>query len=359
MAEETNVLDRIEALAEPILNKAIAPAAPTETKPAPAEPPPPATNPAPPAAPPEDDAPEAIKKTPKAWEHWKAKDDAHNKKMAALTKRYEDEISGYKSKPPGIPKEDYDKVLKERDDYSKTLRIAAIDKHPEFIAKYEAPMQTLTELAKQAAGKNGEAVAKLLRMPDNEYRAEQLDKIMEELGDSKKAQLGSVLGRVAELQMMREAELREPEAIIKRMEAEAARRSQAQQAAQNEAFERVLKSASEGERALDIFTEKKDDAAHNERVRELKALARAMYDGELTAEERANAALFGSIAPKLLEQTAAQAALLAQKDVEIAALKSGRPKMEGEDAGRTALPDDNVDAITRIVSMAANDGFVK
>ena len=355
-------LSNIEALATPIYDKLNTPTPEPpkpDTKPAATPPPPPDNKPAP-AAPAEDDMPEAIRKSPKASEHWKAKDEKHKKELTEFSTKlsqYEKDLADYKARPA---KEDYEKLAKERDEISKAFKLAAIDKHPEFVAKYEQPMQNLVALAKQAAGEHGTAVEKLLKLPDNEYRTEQLDKIMDELSPSKANMLGAVLANVAQLQMAREAEMKEPEKIIAAMEAERARALEAEKAMLTGIFERTIKNASEGETAVAAFQERKDDPKWNEGVRERREMARAIYEGQVSPEERASAALWGAVAPALMEQAAAQAALLKQKDEEIASLKSARPKLEGEDNTRTTNTiDENANVLDRILGIASNSGFVK
>lgn len=316
-------------------------------------------------APTDDEMPDVIKKSEKASAHWKAKDAKHQADKKAWEEKYskaEKELAELKSKPQGeVKKVDYEALEKKFQTLDDQYKKIALEKHPDFVAQFDKPLSTQLEIAKRSVTEaDAEKVVKLLQLPDSEYRTEQLDMIMSELTPSKAAALGAVITKIEEISMNRAEKLKDQEGLIKEI-AERNRAREEHQKSQLQSFlDKAVSEATDKEKGIAALVEKEGDEKWNGAVKERIELAKAIYNGDLPPDQRADAALWASIAPALMEQVANQIAEIEQLKSEVEKLRGGRPKIEGEEEHRRSeIIDEGKSLIDRIASMAENSGFVK
>lgn len=204
-----------------------------ETPPAKVETKPPAkteTPPAKPAAEPtgEDEPPEEhVSPTgARQWKEWKARQTA---KYDAIAKEYAD----YKTSMQSVTKE-REALMKERDDLKKAidaakarvapeeveslkkeleevktnLRVVNLEADPKFRSYYDNEANTRIERAKRVVGMEKAArVEELLRMPDSEWKDQQLEELGADMSPIKQTRLAAIVEELAGVKANREAEV--------------------------------------------------------------------------------------------------------------------------------------------------------
>jgi len=280
-----------------------------------------------------DDMPPEIARSTKAAEHWKRKDEAHAKKVKELQEQYEKQMAELKAKSGDIKKDEYETLKKRYEETEAAYKRTAGVRHPEFIEKHDKPIVAQVEVGKRIGGEHGDKIAKLLQLPDSDYRTRQLDEIMEELSPSRASQLGSIITNIDLLRQERESAIQKMESEWETISKAEQAKAEQHRAELNALFESALKEAVSGDDTIEVLKEKEGDVDWNRGVRERLTLAKAIYNNEIPPRERADAALWASIAPELVKQTAAQTKLIAELQAKIKTLESGVPSMDGEDAG--------------------------
>lgn len=292
-----------------------------------------------------DDVPASIKSTKAAEEFkkLKAERDAVRQELEAL-KKAPNATEEYVNKLKVI--EDEKKALSEQ------LRLLDIERHPEFQQKYNSRIEATHELIKVSAGEQGELLSKLLRVPQNDTRDAQIDRIISELPPSKQAKVGALMARIDEISTDRSKELNDAktryENVIQARQQEAEQQTMQAKISSEKTWASVKESA----RALEVFEPKEGDEAWNSEVNDRVELARRIFNGENDEADLAKAALWAAAAPKYRELLHAQMALNGKLQAELSKLRSSEAKVStSTEPGRKAPSNDGPD-------FASND-FVK
>jgi len=292
-----------------------------------------------------DDVPASIKSTKAAEEF---------KKLKAERDAVRQELETLK-KAPAV-NEEYATRLRtieeEKKALSEQLRLLDIERHPEFQQKYNSRIEATHELIKVSAGETGELLSKLLRVPQNETRDAQIDRIISELPPSKQAKVGALMARIDEISTDRTKELNDAktryESVIQLRQQEANQQAEASK----QASERTWSTIKESARALEVFEPKEGDESWNSEVNDRVELARRIFNGENDEADLAKAALWAAAAPKYRELLHAQMALNGKLQSELNKLRNSEAKVStSTEPGRKAPVNDGPDA-------GAND-FVK
>ena len=331
--------EKPKAKTEPVADPKPAPAAKIDTTRVPdltkVEPPPSVT----------DDVPASIKSTKAAEEF---------KKLKAERDAVRQELDALKKAPNAT--EEYVNKLKvieeEKKALSEQLRLLDIERHPEFQQKYNSRIEATHELIKVSAGEQGELLSKLLRVPQNDTRDAQIDRIISELPPSKQAKVGALMARIDEISTDRSKELNDAktryESVIQTRQQEAEQQTMSAKLASEKTWATVKESA----RALEVFEPKEGDTAWNEEVNGRIELARQIFNGENDEADLAKAALWAASAPKYRELLHAQMALNGKLQAELNKLRNSDAKVStSSEPGRKSPVNDGPDA-------TAND-FVK
>lgn len=292
-----------------------------------------------------DDVPSSIKSTKAAEEFkkLKAERDAVRQELEAL------------KKAPNVTEEYVNKlkiIEDEKKALSEQLRLLDIERHPEFQQKYNSRIEATHELIKVSAGEQGELLSKLLRVPQNDTRDAQIDRIISELPPSKQAKVGALMARIDEISTDRMKELNDAktryESVIQTRQQEAEQQTMQAKISSEKTWASVKESA----RALEVFEPKEGDEAWNSEVNDRVELARRIFNGENDEADLAKAALWAAAAPKYRELLHAQMALNGKLQAELSKLRSSEAKVStSTEPGRKAPSNDGPD-------FASND-FVK
>ena len=276
----------------------------------------------------DNDIPETIKSTKAAEAFRKIKEE-----KAALAKQLE-EIKSAKN-----PSEDYETKLKslseEREALSERLRLLDIERHPEFVKKYEGRINNVFESVKGLVGSDGDRLVSLLKAPESDYRNSQIDDIVDQLSPAKKAKLGALIVKHDEIQNERASEISEAksdyESIISKYQQDESTNTKAALEEANKTWSKV----SENARALEIFEPRDGDDEWNSELTQRMDLARQIFNGENSEEDLAKAALWAAAAPKYRELLYAQVEVNKRLQAELAKYRGAEPGVSSSSKGNS------------------------
>lgn len=264
------------------------------------------------------DIPETIKSTKAADAFRKIKEE-----KAQLAKQLEDLKAGKTSNP------NFETQLKtlqeERDALSERVRLLDIERHPEFVKKYEGKINGVFESVKGLVGTDGERLVGLLKSPETDYRNSQIDDIVEGLSPSKKAKLGALIVKYDEINGERAAEMSEAksdyDSIISKYQQDNEEGTRAALESANKTWAKV----SENARALEIFEPRENDDEWNGELNQRLSLAQQIFNGENSEEDLAKAALWAAAAPKYRELLYSQVEVNKRLQAELAKYRGSEP----------------------------------
>lgn len=321
-----------------------APTAP-QTKPASPPPPPPEkpTTTAAPAATTTTDPDEEIvsgKRSPKAEDFRRVKqgrDEA--KKLADEFKSKADKAAEFEKELTELrkaPKHNADlikSIEKERDEFKGKYEAFIVQFTPEFQQKFDGQVAGVIDTLKSTVGEaEAGKIADVLMLPDGEYKR----KAIAELTDGMDAmQVGEI---VAANQQIRRINAERRDAVAKAKETLSGIATERQKASEesrtklSKLMDETLAKFSQGETAVPVFQKKEGDEAWNSTVAERESVARKILTGDLSPEDRAEAAIWAAAAPGILAKYKAD---VSAKDAELAELKATVEKLQGANPGIT------------------------
>ena len=262
--------------------------------------------------------PESIKSTKAADAFRKIKEE-----KAQLSKQLEEFKAG---KSLSSNSEAQLKTLQEeRDALSERVRLLDIERHPEFVKKYEGKITGVFESMKTLVGTDGDRLVGLLKSPENDYRNSQIDDIVENLSSAKRAKLGALIVKYDEINGEKSAEMSEAKAdydsIISKYQQENEQGTRAALESANKTWTKV----SENARALEIFEPRENDEEWNTELSGRLSLAQQIFNGENSEEDLAKAALWAAAAPKYRELLYSQVEVNKRLKAELAKLRGSEP----------------------------------
>lgn len=262
--------------------------------------------------------PETIKSTKAADAFRKIKEE-----KAQLAKQLE-ELKAGKSTNPNFEAQ-LKALQEERDALSERVRLLDVERHPEFVKKYEGKINGVFDSVKNLVGSDGERLVGLLKSPESDYRNSQIDDIVEGLSPAKKAKLGALIVKYEEINGERAAEISEAkqdyDAIISRYQQE---NEEGTKAALEQASKTWAK-VSENARALEIFEPRENDEEWNSELNQRLSLAQQIFNGENSEEDLAKAALWAAAAPKYRELLYAQVEVNKRLQAELSKYRGSEP----------------------------------
>jgi hypothetical protein len=264
------------------------------------------------------DIPETIKSTKAADAFRKIKEE-----KAQLAKQL-DELKAGKTTNPNFEAQ-LKTLQEERDALSERVRLLDIERHPEFVKKYEGKINGVFESVKGLVGTDGERLVGLLKSPESDYRNSQIDDIVEGLSPSKKAKLGALIVRYDEINGDRAAEMSEAksdyDAIISKYQQDNEQGTKAALESASKTWAKV----SENARALEIFEPREGDEEWNGELNQRLSLAQQIFNGENSEEDLAKAALWAAAAPKYRELLYSQVEVNKRLQAELAKYRGSEP----------------------------------
>ena len=264
------------------------------------------------------DIPETIKSTKAADAFRKIKEE-----KAQLAKQL-DELKAGKTANPNFESQ-LKTLQEERDALSERVRLLDIERHPEFVKKYEGKINGVFESVKGLVGTDGERLVSLLKSPESDYRNSQIDDIVDGLSPSKKAKLGALIVRYDEINGEKAAEMSEAksdyDAIISKYQQDNEQGTKAALESASKTWAKV----SENARALEIFEPREGDEEWNGELNQRLSLAQQIFNGENSEEDLAKAALWAAAAPKYRELLYSQVEVNKRLQAELAKYRGSEP----------------------------------
>jgi hypothetical protein len=277
------------------------------------------------------DIPETIKSTKAADAFRKIKEE-----KAQLAKQLEELKSGKTSNPNF--EEQLKTLQQERDALSERVRILDVERHPEFVKKYEGKINGVFDSVKSLVGSDGERLVGLLKSPESDYRNSQIDDIVEGLSPSKKAKLGALIVKYDEINGEKASEISEAksdyDAIISKYQQDNEQGTKAALESATKTWQKV----SENARALEIFEPRDGDDEWNGELNQRLSLAQQIFNGENSEEDLAKAALWAAAAPKYRELLYAQVEVNKRLQAELSKFRGSEPGVTSKATGGGSRP---------------------
>jgi hypothetical protein len=282
------------------------------------------------------DIPESIKSTKAADAFRKIKEE-----KAQLAKQLEELKAGKTANP------NFEAQLKtlqeERDTLSERVRLLDIERHPEFVKKYEGKINGVFESVKGLVGTDGERLVGLLKSPESDYRNSQIDDIVEGLSPAKKAKLGALIVKYDEINGEKTAEMSEAKADYDAVISKYQKDNEEGTKAALESASKTWAKVSENARALEIFEPREGDEEWNGELNQRLGLAKQIFNGENSEEDLAKAALWAAAAPKYRELLYSQVEVNKRLQAELAKYRGSEPGVSSK-ATNPGLKSANVNA---------------
>ena len=272
------------------------------------------------------DIPETIKSTKAADAFRKIKEE-----KALLAKQLDELKSGKTANP------NYEAQLKtlqeERDALSERVRILDVERHPEFVKKYEGKINGVFDSVKSLVGSDGERLVDLLKSPESEYRNSQIDDIVEGLSPSRKAKLGALIVKYDEINGERASEISEAKSDYDAIISQYQQDNEEGTKAALESATKTWTKVSENARALEIFEPREGDDEWNNELNGRLSLAQQIFNGENSEEDLAKAALWAAAAPKYRELLYAQVEVNKRLQAELSKYRGSEPGVTSKATG--------------------------
>lgn len=264
--------------------------------------------------------------SPKAVDSWKTFRQKANEKIKVVETEREAlrlKVAELEKRPvEAVDKTEVESLRKQNQEFDQQLRQLAIERHPKFKAKYDTKIESAIASAKRAAGEHGAKVEKLLSLPENEFRTEQLEGILGELSPLRQAEFTNALARVREMQDERQAEIvrsAEQFTAIQRHELEEREKSASDAKLKDQEVRgRMTTVALNIAKQLDAFKPIEGDEDHNKSIRDREMFLKSAFAGKLDEKmyaampALASEALYlkESIIPKLQAEIAKRDAII-------------------------------------------------
>ena len=272
------------------------------------------------------DIPETIKSTKAADAFRKIKEE-----KAQLAKQLEELKSG-KTTNPNF-EEQLKTLQQERDALSERVRILDVERHPEFVKKYEGKINGVFDSVKSLVGTDGERLVGLLKSPESDYRNSQIDDIVEGLSPSKKAKLGALIVKYDEINGEKASEISEAKADYDAIISKYQQDNEQGTKAALESATKTWAKVSENARALEIFEPRDGDDEWNGELNQRLSLAQQIFNGENSEEDLAQAALWAAAAPKYRELLYAQVEVNKRLQAELSKFRGSEPGVTSKATG--------------------------
>lgn len=197
------------------------------------------------------------------------------------------------------------KLTNERDTLSQQLKVASLERHPEFQQKFEKRIQQIVASTKSTVGEEyAERMGELIQMSDSAYRNQALEEIMSELTQTQQARMGALLTRMDEVRSDRDTALKDADATYAQM----MEQRSAEQVAAQERDDKIFNQVSgRFQEAYEVFQPREGDEGWNNEVNDRLSVAKQIFSGQgNSAEDLIEASHWAAAGPKYRELLIAQ-----------------------------------------------------
>ena len=255
----------------------------------------------------------------------------HFKALKAERDTARTELEQLKEKLSSLENSDVDNVMesltKERDDLSQRLRLASIERHPEFQKKYQDRIGHILDQAQKTVPEEYKSrIGDLLLMDESEYRTQSLEEVFVELPTSQQAKMGALMARMDEVMTERADALSNAGDTYQALMANQAQQQEAHIADSNKLFDEVSSQAS---KVLEVFQTREGDDDWNNEVSSRINSARGIFTGDNDPKELASASMWAAAGPKYRELLGVQIELNRRLQAQIEEQSGATPSVSG------------------------------
>lgn len=287
-------------------------------------------------------------KWPRSSEDWKKFKQARKEKETALAaerdalKKERDELAEkMKTLSSVTDAEEYKQLKKERDEMDKILKTANIRDNPKFKNYFENKTNAQIELAKRIVGnEKGEQMAKLLQLPDGDWKNQQIRDFMAEFDVLEQSRIGGVLNSLGQIEQEKQTAL---QAADKDYESMTAAQKLAEQKAQEEQkknisnlIDRGIAAITDPSKGHPAFQKKDGDAAWNSGVENRLETVKQLLTGTVPPEKIFETAVNAVAYHQVLESHKGLMAENSTLKEQIKALTAAQPALDTN--GKSATP---------------------
>lgn len=244
------------------------------------------------------------------------------------------------------PSPELDALKRERDELFNLVRVIDVEKNPQFKAHYEGKTSAQIKLGQTIVGESNAAqFEKIVKMPDGEYKNDQIREFLAGLDNLQTARLGGVLNNLDQIQQERqqaiESEVKNYDTIQQRRKAETDHQATQRRQEAEKTFSTVLGELT-GEKGLPMLQKRngttEEDAAWNKAVDSRVAYAKNLLEGNHKPADIMKAAFFAASAPAVLEHAKVVAEENARLREQVKALSAAGPRTAGDRAPTDTAP---------------------
>jgi len=284
----------------------------------------------------DDDVPASIK-SEKAADDWrilkKSKEEYKTKaeQLEARTKELETKLAA----APKIDLGEIETLRKQKAEAEEFVKKFAIEHDPRFQEQYNTKIEAgLARIKSVVGGAEGEKLALLAKLPDSQYRTEQIESILNELPAFKRTRFAVVAEELDKVIAERETIVKQARDNFSQLEKQNQEQISAREEGQRKARAQILDEVVEGLRdpkhGLPIFQTKDGDAEWNTKVGERIETLRAITNGEYSGKDMVRWNAWAVAAPSLLNTCKEQAAEIERLTTQLKELSTTQPKVEGQ-----------------------------
>lgn len=288
----------------------------------------------------DDDVPASIKST-KAADDFRAikkvRDEYKTKaeQLEARAKELETKLAS----APKIDTTELETLRKQKAEAEEFVKKFAIEHDPRFQEQYNTRIEAgINRIKSVVGGAEGEKLAQLVKLPDSQYRTEQIETVLADLSPFKQTRFSVAVDDLEKAMAEKESivkHARENFSQLERIKREQiSAREEGEKKARAQVFDSVIEKVKDSKDGLPIFQLKPDDEAWNTQVSERIDTARAIFNDEFSPQDKATWSAWAVTAPSLLQTCKEQAAEIQKLTSELKSMQTAQPTIEQGQAGK-------------------------
>jgi hypothetical protein len=270
-------------------------------------------------------------KWPRSADQWKEFKKVRDSKYA----EYETRIKTLESErddakkttaTPATESSEYKSLQEERDALSERLKVVDVTQHPRFQAYFGDKRKAQIDVARSIVGKErADQIAKILEMPEGEYKDTQLDEFTADLTSMAAARIGGVVNSLAILENERQGEIKKSQENFRQMQETEAKRVADQGVMLNKAVDSVLLAAQNAKNGHPAFQKREGQEEWNKAVDQRVQVVRNLFSGKGSADSILRLIVAGTGSEPVLEENLALRDQLAKAQEQIKSLSAAQP----------------------------------
>jgi hypothetical protein len=278
-------------------------------------------------------------RTTKDWDAFKAAEKTRLAEKDAELSKYKTELETLRKAPPVATIADDDpRILsykKEAEELNEKLRLVEITSHPKFKAYYDGKVNAQVEMAKRIVGtEQADAIATLLKLPDNPYRQEKIEELVATLSPLQQSRVGGVLNTLNEIETERSGQIEQAQkdyiVYQEKTKADAELKQKEKLTKADAAFSAVVSTLQNpnDKDGLFIFQKKEGDEEWNKGVEERVKYAKDLLFSTNDPKALIRAALHAAALPGVVKSYQVSLDKISELAEQVKGLTAAQPNLE-------------------------------